>query len=430
MKIGLEVHVALPTKSKLFCSCSTEGETPNSTICPICMGFPGSKPVLNKGALEVAVNVANALGCRINPKISFIRKVYFYPDLPKSFQISQLDGSVGFEGKVHIAAGGIDKYIGITRIQLEEDPAKVVRGDDYCLLDFNRSGMPLVEIVTDPDIANEEELYAFVNELRDILYYLGIDVDKEMKADLNISTYGDKVETKNVLGIKNLIDAQRFELKRQEELNASGQKIRSETRSYDETRMETRSSREKESNEEYGFVFEPDLSFYSTEWVKLGKPIIPSAIAKDYAMRYSYEEKPIYEAIKSDRNAFRLIETAKDECKMRSIINVIGILKRNSKLDISSEAFKKLVSISESGMMVTERMIADAEAGLEIRKSQISEDDIRRMIVEEIGDMEKFSKEIKDNPKQINHIIGTVSKKSGANPKDIMEIALKILGKQ
>ena len=202
MKIGLEVHVALPTKSKLFCRCSTEGDAPNSTICPICMGFPGSKPVLNKGALDVAVNVANALECRINPKISFIRKVYFYPDLPKSFQISQLDGSVGFEGKVHIAAGGVNKYIGITRIQLEEDPAKVVRGDNYCLLDFNRSGIPLVEIVTDPDIASEEELYAFVNELRGILYYLGIDVDKEMKADLNISTYGDKVEIKNVLGIE------------------------------------------------------------------------------------------------------------------------------------------------------------------------------------------------------------------------------------
>jgi aspartyl-tRNA(Asn)/glutamyl-tRNA(Gln) amidotransferase subunit B len=430
MRIGLEVHVALPTKSKLFCSCSTEGETPNSAICPICMGFPGSKPVLNKGALEVAVNVANALECRVNQKISFIRKVYFYPDLPKSFQISQLDGSVGFSGRVRISASGINKYIGITRIQLEEDPAKVVRGDDYCLLDFNRSGIPLVEIVTEPDIASEEELYAFMNELRDILYYLGIDVDKEMKADLNISTYGDKVEIKNVLGIKNLIDAQRFELKRQEELNASGQKIRLETRSYDETKMETRSSREKESNEEYGFVFEPDLSFYSTEWVKREKPIIPSAIAKDYATSYSYEEKPIYEAIKSDRDAFRLIEAAKDECNMRFIINVIGILKRNSKLDISTEVFKKLVSISDSGMTVTEKMIADAEAGLEIRKSRISEEDIKRMIVEEIGDMEKFSEEIKDNPKRINSIIGRVSKKSGANPKDIMEIALKMLGKQ
>lgn len=430
MKIGLEVHVALPTKSKLFCSCPTEGEMPNSAICPICMGFPGSKPVLNKRALEVAVNVANALGCRINPRISFIRKVYFYPDLPKSFQISQLDGSVGFNGKVRISVGGAEKYIGITRIQLEEDPAKVVRGDDYCLLDFNRSGIPLVEIVTEPDILSEEELYTFVNELRDILFYIGIDVDKEMKADLNISTYGDKVEIKNVLGIKNLIDAQRYEIKRQEELNASGQKIRMETRSYDETKMETRSSREKESNEEYGFVFEPDLSFYGTEWVELDKLVIPSAVAKEYAARYNYEEKPIYEAIKSDRNAFRLIEAAKDECKMRSIINVINILKRNSKLEISTEAFKKLVLIAESGVMVTKEMIVDAESGIEIRKNQISEDDIKRMIAEEAGDMEKFSKEVRSNPKRINSIVGNVSKRLEANPKDIMEIALKMFGIQ
>jgi aspartyl-tRNA(Asn)/glutamyl-tRNA(Gln) amidotransferase subunit B len=430
MKIGLEVHVALPTKSKLFCSCSTEGETPNSAICPICMGFPGSKPVLNKKALEVAVNVANSLGCRINHKISFIRKVYFYPDLPKSFQISQLDGSVGFNGKVRIISGGKEKFIGITRIQLEEDPAKVIRGDDYCLLDFNRSGTPLVEIVTDPDISNEEELYAFVNELRDILYYIGIDVDKEMKADLNISTYGDKVEIKNVLGIKNLIDAQRYELKRQEELNASGQRIKLETRSYDEAKMETRSSREKESNEEYGFVFEPDLTFYDTSKIKLEEPVIPSAVARDYAKRYNYEEKPIYEAIKSDRDAFRLIEAAKSERNMGSIINVISILKRNNRLGINPEAFKKLVHIAESGMMVTAGMITDVEAGREIHESNVSEADIRKMVAEEVGDMEKFREDAKNNTKLMNYVVGKVLKRSGANPKDIIKIMLKILDNQ
>ena len=200
MKIGLEIHVALPTKSKLFCNCSTEPiEEPNVNICPICMGFPGSKPSLNEEAIVIAKSIAKTLNCKIRDKISFVRKVYFYPDLPKSFQITQLQESIGFDGAL-----GIDneKTIAIRRVQIEEDPAKIIRGENYSLLDFNRSGIPLVEIVTEPDIQSEDELKSFIFTLKALLYYLGIDIDREIKSDLNISLGKERVEIKNITGTK------------------------------------------------------------------------------------------------------------------------------------------------------------------------------------------------------------------------------------
>ncbi len=146
MKIGLEIHVALPTQSKLFCSCSTSGTEPNTEICPICMGFPGSKPMLNETAVAIAKGISHALHCTVRDEISFVRKVYFYPDLPKSYQITQTDGSIGAVGYLDIE----EKRIHIRRVQIEEDPAKLVREGAMTLIDFNRSGMPLVEIVTEP----------------------------------------------------------------------------------------------------------------------------------------------------------------------------------------------------------------------------------------------------------------------------------------
>ncbi|MGC8648508.1 MAG: Asp-tRNA(Asn)/Glu-tRNA(Gln) amidotransferase subunit GatB, partial [Candidatus Micrarchaeia archaeon] len=239
MKIGLEVHVALPTKTKLFCSCRTYVEEPNTSICPVCMGMPGSKPKLNKEALRIGLSVSDALHCKIKSRIGFVRKVYFYPDLPKSYQISQLYDPVGYEGYLDIGS----KKIRIRRVQLEEDPARIYREDDYTLLDFNRSGTPLLEIVTEPDIQSEEELREFYAELRSVLYYLGIDIDQEMKADLNISLSNSRVEIKNVTGIKNLVDAARYEIKRQSELLENGEEPQIETRSYIPERMVTERTR-------------------------------------------------------------------------------------------------------------------------------------------------------------------------------------------
>ncbi len=227
MKIGLEIHVALPTKTKLFCSCSTEEtDEPNSNVCPICMGFPGSKPKLNEKAVYIAKSISNVLNCKIRDEISFVRKVYFYPDLPKGFQISQLEGSIGYEGYVKIS----NKEIRIRRIQIEEDPAKIIRNGDNTLLDFNRSGVPLVEIVTEPDISTEDELREFLHEIRSILYYQGVDINRELKADLNISIVGDRVEVKNVTGIKNLISAAEYEIYRQNKIIEAGGVPAKETR--------------------------------------------------------------------------------------------------------------------------------------------------------------------------------------------------------
>ncbi|MEM0201385.1 MAG: Asp-tRNA(Asn)/Glu-tRNA(Gln) amidotransferase GatCAB subunit B, partial [Candidatus Micrarchaeaceae archaeon] len=210
MKIGLEVHVGLPTNTKLFCRCKAYVTESNTSICPVCTGLPGSKPMLNKKALEISVDIANALNCKITNETSFVRKVYFYPDLPKSFQITQKDLSVGNSGFLKIN----DKIIGIRRIQLEEDPAKIIRENNYTLIDYNRSGQPLVEIVTEPDIVSEEELRLFMNELKSILYYLDVDINQDIKADLNISLSDSRVEIKNITGLKNLIDAAKYEIQR------------------------------------------------------------------------------------------------------------------------------------------------------------------------------------------------------------------------
>ena len=232
MKIGLEVHVALPTKSKLFCSCSMDDAEPNTNICPICTGFPGSKPMLNSAAAESGFSIANALHCKINRNMSFVRKVYFYPDLPKCYQITQMGGAVGSEGYLDIQG----KRIGIRRVQIEEDPAQIVRDGMLTLLDFNRSGTPLVEIVTEPDITDEGELRSFIANLRSILYYLGVDINREIKADLNISISDVRVEVKNVTGIKSLIEAARYEIARQHRVLEEGKAIAKETRGYNEKR--------------------------------------------------------------------------------------------------------------------------------------------------------------------------------------------------
>ena len=281
MKIGLEVHVALPTKTKLFCSdlAYENQEEPNSNVCPVCLGLPGAKPVLNQKALEISVGIAKALNCEITEKTWFVRKVYFYPDLPKGYQITQLDGAVGIKGYVDLNG----KKIGIRRVQIEEDPARIIREKDYTLIDFNRSGVPLNEIVTEPDITSLEELKNFIEELRSMLYYQGVNINQELKTDLNISLAEKRVEIKNVTGVRNLIAAAEYEIKRQSALIKEGKEINAETRSYKEDSNETVSSREKETEEEYGFTFEPDLTFYDTTKLAIQKAIIASSVAKELA---------------------------------------------------------------------------------------------------------------------------------------------------
>jgi len=422
MKIGLEVHVALPTKSKLFCSCKTYVEEPNTSICPICMGMPGSKPKLNKEALKIGLSVARALNCKINEKIGFVRKVYFYPDLPKSYQISQLYDPVGFDGSIEIGS----KRIGIRRIQLEEDPARIYREDDYTLLDFNRSGTPLLEIVTEPDIGSEEELRDFYAELRSILYYFGVEIDGEMKADLNISLSKSRVEVKNVTGIKNLIDAARYEINRQSAMLERGEEPQVETRSYIPESMTTVHTREKETDEEYGYIFEPDLTFYSTN-IKLVEPVYASAIAKAYAEKYNYSEKTIKELIAYDRTALELLKSSAESHRMQDIIAALELLKKY-KIELDAAKFKKLLELVEGHVNIDYAKLSAVAEGKKVAKeSGISEERIEEEIKRFIEENPGIVEEIKENPKSINRIVGRVSKTIGADPRLVLKLVEKVL---
>ncbi|MCM8791642.1 MAG: Asp-tRNA(Asn)/Glu-tRNA(Gln) amidotransferase subunit GatB [Candidatus Omnitrophica bacterium] len=270
--IGLETHVQLKTKTKAFCSCSTEfGQVPNTSICPVCLGLPGSLPVLNKLALEFAVKTALALNCRIQRYFRFDRKNYFYPDLPKNYQISQYDLPVALQGFLEIEPQeGVRKCIEIKRIHLEEDAGKLIHTEGYSLIDFNRAGIPLLEIVSEPQINSPEEAYEYLLSLKEILRYLEVsDCDMEkgsLRCDANISLkkrdhfqLGAKIELKNMNSFKAVKDALAYEIERQSKLLDKGRILTQETRLWDAKEVRTVSMRTKESAPDYRYFPEPDL---------------------------------------------------------------------------------------------------------------------------------------------------------------------------
>ncbi len=427
MKIGLEVHVALPLKSKLFCRCSSAAEDPNSAVCPICMGFPGSKPMLNEKALSVAKSIAGALNCKIGERISFVRKVYFYPDLPKSFQITQTDKAVGHSG--YVQAGG--KRIGITRVQIEEDPARIIREGDYTLLDFNRSGIGLVEIVTEPDMSNETEMRDFLVELRSILYYLGVDIEQELKVDLNVSLSTKRVEVKNVTGISNITNALRYEIKRQEGLLSKKLDVRKETRSYNEQEMKTVASREKETEEEYGFIYEPDLTDYEMRNVSAVKPVYASRFAADRAAKYKYSEDTIRELVMFNRQALALIEMEEGRHKMQNIVSAVQLLIKYGRMDIDAKGFEALLRLVEEGVLVSKESMEKLAKGEEIKGySKVDEKEVNKEIVAIIRSNLKLLEDYKKDRKVLNFVIGKVSKKYGVDPRLVSEQLAKVLKKE
>jgi aspartyl-tRNA(Asn)/glutamyl-tRNA(Gln) amidotransferase subunit B len=274
--IGLEVHAQLKTDSKIFCGCSTEfGAPPNTNICPVCTGQPGVLPVLNGKAVDFIVKTGLALGCAVNKRSVFARKQYFYPDLPKNYQISQYELPVCGKGSLEITADGAKKKIGITRIHLEEDAGKLLhaignRELDYSLVDLNRTGVPLMEIVSEPDMRTPEEAYQYLSSLKTILEYLGVsDCDMEegkFRCDANVSIrpagqkeFGVKAEIKNMNSLKGVKDALEYEIKRQTETLETGGKIVQETRLYDAAKGTTHSMRSKEEAHDYRYFPEPDL---------------------------------------------------------------------------------------------------------------------------------------------------------------------------
>ena len=269
--IGLEVHLHLNTKTKAFCGCSTEfGNPPNSQTCPVCLGFPGSLPALNKTALDYAIKVALSLGCKVQQYTKFDRKNYFYPDLPKNYQISQYELPLSLDGFINIEIEGKSKRIGIRRVHLEEDAGKLIHREDVSLVDFNRTGIPLLEIVSEPDINSPLEAYEYLTALKGIIEYLGVsDCDMEkgsLRCDANISlrtagsqALGVKTELKNMNSFKGIKDALGFEITRQSGILAQGKSMAQETRLWDAKRQETIPMRTKEEAQDYRYFPEPDL---------------------------------------------------------------------------------------------------------------------------------------------------------------------------
>lgn len=268
--IGLEVHCQLDTKTKLFCGCSTDyrDDPPNTHVCPTCLGLPGALPSINRKAVEFALKVAMALNCEVPDLCEFSRKNYFYPDLDKAFQITQYDKPLAIKGKLTIEGDEGEKDIRITRVHMEEDPGRLVHkgGTDrpkYSLVDYNRAGIPLIEIVSEPDLRSPKEARRFLNKLRATLEYLNVfDSEKEgsLRVDANISLQGsERVEIKNISSYKGVEKALLFEVTRQKNALRRGQRVERETRHFVETRGVTTSARSKEQEQDYRYFPEPDL---------------------------------------------------------------------------------------------------------------------------------------------------------------------------
>jgi aspartyl-tRNA(Asn)/glutamyl-tRNA(Gln) amidotransferase subunit B len=268
--IGLEVHAELSTKSKIFCSCTTAyGGEPNTHVCPVCAGMPGVLPVLNRSVVEYALRLGLALNCTITQQCKFDRKNYFYPDLPKAYQVSQLYSPICREGHLEINVNGEKKKIGIREIHMEEDAGKLTHGAAGSFMDFNRCGVPLLEIVSHPDFRNGDEVIAYLEKLRETLLYLDICDCKmqegSLRADINLSLrkpgeeLGTRTETKNMNSFKAIGRAIEYEIERQSEILEDGGKIIQETRRWDDEKGESSGMRSKENAQDYRYFPEPDL---------------------------------------------------------------------------------------------------------------------------------------------------------------------------
>ncbi|HWH33207.1 MAG TPA: Asp-tRNA(Asn)/Glu-tRNA(Gln) amidotransferase subunit GatB [Egibacteraceae bacterium] len=299
--IGLEVHVELDTRTKMFCSCAIDfGGEPNTRTCPVCLGQPGSLPVVNREAVAAAIKLGLALGCRIAPTSEFHRKNYFYPDMPKDYQISQYDVPICLGGSLRVDTSEGEKVVGITRVHMEEDTGKSlhvgtsgrIHGADYSLVDYNRAGIPLLEIVSEPDVRSAEEAKAYLTELRAIVLALGISDAKleegSMRCDANISIrpagqaeYGTRVEVKNMNSVRSLGRAIEYEIARQIDMVEAGERIVQETRHWNEDAGTTSTLRSKEEATDYRYFPDPDLVAVAPdsawiEQIRAGLPELPA----------------------------------------------------------------------------------------------------------------------------------------------------------
>lgn len=330
--IGLEVHVELATKTKIFCSCSTEfGGAPNSHTCPVCTGMPGSLPVLNKQVVEYALAVGLATNCSVNQYCKFDRKNYFYPDNPQNYQISQLYLPICHDGWVEIEASSGKKRIGIHEIHMEEDAGKLIHDewDDCSLVDYNRSGVPLIEIVSEPDMRSADEVIAYLEKLRLIIQYLGASDCKlqegSMRVDVNLSVreagspvFGTRTEMKNLNSFKAIARAIEGERKRQIELIEEGRAVVQETRRWDDNKESSYAMRSKEDAQDYRYFPDPDLPpvMIGDEWIERIRKRQPE-LQTEKLKRYQEDFRiPLYDAqiLTSSKHMADIFEAAAAIC--------------------------------------------------------------------------------------------------------------------
>ncbi|MEM1671183.1 MAG: Asp-tRNA(Asn)/Glu-tRNA(Gln) amidotransferase subunit GatB [Archaeoglobaceae archaeon] len=465
--IGLEVHAQLnKLKSKLFCSCPTDyhKSPPNTHVCPVCLGMPGAMPVINREAIKAAIKVALALNAKIQPMTVFDRKNYFYPDLPKNFQISQYDRPLALGGYVSIESDGGEKKILLRRIHIEEDPGKLsykgsITTATYSMIDYNRSGMPLLEIVTEPVIGSPKEARIFLNKLRMILEYLDVfdgELEGAMRVDANISIAGgSRVEVKNISSFKGVEKALNYEILRQKNLLKWGKSVVRETRHFDEAQEITVSLRSKEEEQDYRYFPEPDLPVvFTSELIKEVEGTLPEMpeekrkrLKKQYGITDNYAKVLILDLKMADyfEKVAKLIEPKV------AVTWVVDILRGELNYrdwsfyecfeKLKPEEFAKLLKffleerITEKGVVEVIRTKLDKGGEIE---NIIAEKGLFAIPKSEI---EKFCREaIQENPKAVqdylggkkqalNFLVGQVMKKTRgrADPEETAKIIAKML---
>ena len=472
--IGLEVHVQLLTASKIFCSCSTRfGAPPNSNVCPVCLGLPGALPVLNRKAVEFAVLAGMALNCRINETSIFARKNYFYPDLPKGYQISQYDKPLAEFGCIDIKSADRAKKINITRLHLEEDAGKSLHegfpeADKKTAVDLNRTGVPLIEIVSEPDISSPEEAYEYLTRLREIILYTGVsDCNMEegsLRCDANVSVrprgqkeLGTKTEVKNVNSFRFIREALEYEIDRQIEVLDSGGRVSQETRLYNANEGRTYGMRSKEQAHDYRYFPEPDLLplVVDAQWrsaIARELPEMPEARRARMVTDYGISDKDAVVLTVSRSRADQFEEAAKAAKNPKRVANLVqselmGRLKAKG-IDLEDSPISmKGVAISsdlvESGA-ISGKILKDLY-DLCFERSQdfpeVYEKEKPQQITDAAAIEQIVDQVLAQNPKQLEQyragkttmlgfFVGQVMKlsKGQANPKLVNELLAKKLG--
>lgn len=470
--IGLEVHVELKTNSKIFSNAPLHyGHEPNTNISVVELGYPGTLPVLNETAVEYGMKAAMALNMQIAENTKFDRKNYYYPDNPKAYQISQFDKPIGEHGSLEIEIDGEKKTIGITRLHLEEDAGKSTHKEDYSLVDLNRQGTALVEIVSEPDIRTPEEAYKYLEKIKSIIQYTGVsDVKMEegsLRCDANISIrpvgqekFGTKTELKNLNSFNFVRKGLEHEVKRQEQVLLSGGIIEQETRRYDEKTGETVLMRIKEGADDYRYFPEPDLMHLhiDNEWkerVRASIPTLPDELREKYINEY---DLPVYDAeiltMRKEMSDFfsDMVDTHKADPKLASNWLMGGVNeylnKNNAELDdtgLTAENLTGMINIIEDGTISSKQakkvfsvLIEKGGTAKQVAKDlgmeQISDPAVLTGMVTDVLDANEQSVEDYKNGKDraIGFLVGQIMKKSKgqANPKMVNQILLEEINKR